>query len=69
LVISITSCKIQMLLYACNLCWQYRSLQLRISAKTIDTASHLELPSEYKTWIPAPLLHLNMARCQSGSLL
>ncbi len=35
----------------------------------IQRASHFKLLSEYKTWIPAPLLHLSMARCQSGSQL
>jgi hypothetical protein len=33
------------------------------------SACHFKLLSEYKTWIPAPLLQLSMTRCQSGSLL
>ncbi len=43
------------------------SLQLSISAETIHPGSHFKLLSEYKTWIP--ILHLSMARYQSGSLL
>ncbi len=45
------------------------SLQLSISAETIHSVSHFKHLSEYKTRIPAPLFHLSMARCQSGSLL
>ncbi len=45
------------------------SFQLSISAEPIHTASYFKPLSEYKTWIPVPLFHLNMARCQSGSLL
>ncbi len=45
------------------------SLQLSISAKTVWTASHFKLPSQYKTSTSTPLLHLSLARCQSGSLI
>jgi hypothetical protein len=45
------------------------SLQLSISAETIHTESHFKLLSEYKTWIPAAILHHSIARCQSGSMI
>jgi hypothetical protein len=41
------------------------SLQLRIFAKTLGTASPFKLPSQCKTCSPAPLLKLIWARQQS----
>ncbi len=66
-VISITSCKVQ-ILYASSSCWQVVCSWASLLKPRIQQAL-LSFHHSTKHKLPTPLLHLSLTRCQSGSLL